>query len=515
MSGGERKAILLPGLVLIALLLGGPRPAAAYETIIDSGPPENRVDIVFLGDGYTAADIAGGAYAAHVNSVLSQMFDESEDPFPRYRNFFNVYRVDLVSNESGADKPPEGIFRDTALDASYYWDAGAERALYIDDDKANAAVELEFGEDDASLDVGFVTVNDTTYGGTTGSYAVFSGGHGWAPEIALHELGHSFGQLADEYWIDGTTYSGPEPLAANATKESDPALVKWADWIGYTDANHPLISEIGVFEGAAYNQYGLYRPSYRSKMRDLHRPFDAVSREQVILAIYRLVDPLDGWEPNDAPLTNPPALWVDVIDPNLIDVQWHVDGLPVAGATGETFNLADHGYGAGTYQVTAVAADTAISDWVRRDLDDLQMSIAWTVELTFAPPGLTPGDMNDDGNIDNLDISAFVYAMVNGEVAFALMYPDGEYWAADCRQDGNIDNLDITPFTELIAGGGAAVPEPAGVLLLGLMLPALTRRRQSQAAAHAGPSISLSYTRTKHPEAPVKGPTRHAPAKAG
>ena len=466
-------------MLLLALLPVGAAPVrAAYQTIIDNGPLDNRVDIVFLGDGYTAADIAGGIYAAHVDALLGQMFGEDEDPFPRYRNFFNVHRVDLVSNESGTDKPLEDIFRDTALDASYSWAGGPERALYMDEDKANAVLDLEFGPVDANyLDAGFVTVNDADYGGAAGAYAVFAGGYIRAPDIALHELGHSFGQLADEYWINGTTYTGPEPLAANATKESDPTLVKWANWIGYDDPDHLEIGEIGLFEGAAYREFGLYRPSLRSKMRSISRPFDAVGREQIILNIYRVVDPVDDWEPNDAPLANPALLWVDVIDSNVIDVQWYVDGSPVVGATGETFDLAGSGYGPGTYTVTALAADNTIGNWVRRDANELRMAVEWSIVLALVPP-LT-GDVNADGNIDSLDITPFVHALLNTQAAFETLWPDGDYWAADADMDGNVDSLDITPFTNLILSAGTTIPEPATLFVMtAIGLPVLLRRRQ-------------------------------------
>ena len=128
--------------VAVALTLVGSRVSGAVlTTIVNNGPSSNRVDIVFLGDGYTTADIAAGTYANHINNYLNHMFSNSlnSDPFFRYRNFFNVHSIEVVSNESGADVPPEGIFRDTALDATYYSDGVNERFLGINNAKANAA----------------------------------------------------------------------------------------------------------------------------------------------------------------------------------------------------------------------------------------------------------------------------------------------------------------------------------------------------------------------------------------
>ena len=79
-------------------------------------------------------------------------------------------------------------------------------------------------------------------------------------------------------------------------------------------------------------------------------------------------------------------------------------------------------------------------------------------------PGAGLGDMNGDGNIDNLDTTPFITALVAAdEAAFLARFPGGQYWAADCRPDGSIDNLDITPYINIMAGGRAA-PQGAGAV---------------------------------------------------
>ncbi len=95
--------------------------ATNWEMVVDNGAHDNRVDIVFLGDGYTASEIAT-IYEANIEAMLRHLFDEREDPFPRYRNFFNVTRIDVISADSGVDEPTEGISRDTALNATYRYD---------------------------------------------------------------------------------------------------------------------------------------------------------------------------------------------------------------------------------------------------------------------------------------------------------------------------------------------------------------------------------------------------------
>ena len=374
-----------------ALLLLTAAPAGGFVTVVDNGPSANRVDMVFLGDGYTAADLAADAYAAHLDSFLQYMFSDTlnSDPFYRYRNFFNVHRIDVVSNESGADKPPEGIYVDTALDAKYYT-GGTERLLTINSSKANAIKNAELTGAGFTAEMQFVSVNDTKYGGSGGSYAVYAGGNESAFELAMHEMGHSFAGLADEYDYDHDgPYTGSEPWQVNVTK--DPTGQKWARWLGY---DQPGIGIIGAYEGAIYHETGAYRPSDNSKMRSLNRPFDAVGREKIILDIYDLVDPLDAWRDNSLPLTDPGDLYVERIDDSVIDVEWCVDGAPVAGAGGETFNLLDFGYGQGIYEVTARAFDPTAFDpvdgWVRMNASDLEQTVAWDVTITVPEPAATP-----------------------------------------------------------------------------------------------------------------------------
>lgn len=355
---------------------------ASYTTVFTNGPAGNRVNMVFLGDGYTAAEI-DTLYPAHVNEMLAHMFTGGEDPFPRYHKFFNAYRVNVISNESGADIPPEGVFRDTALDAKYYGDGDTERLLTVNSGKAILALaNAKLSADGIVPSMRMVTVNSTRYGGSGGTFAVYAGGNPAAPEIALHELGHSFAGLADEYVYSGSgVYTGSEPSEPNVTKS--PTGEKWAHWLGY---EQPGIGTIGVYEGAKYFETGLYRPSLNSKMRSLGPPFDAVSREQIILKIYSLVDPLDAWLSNNDLIDGTIPLWVEPIDTEVIKLEWYVNGLLIPDANETTFSLTDYGFGRGTYEVRALAFDD--TEWVRIQLEKLRQDIVWQVVLIPEPQTL-------------------------------------------------------------------------------------------------------------------------------
>jgi len=350
----------------------------SVRTILNNGASSNRVDIIFLGDGYTSSELAG-TYTSHVNSLISYLFDDSllTQPFGRYENFFNIHLIDVTSNESGADDPGTGTVRDTALNATYFFDGQTERLLSIDTGLADAALNAGLAGTTIDPDMRFVTVNSSKYGGAGGPYAVFAGGNTFAREVALHEVAHSFAHLADEYG-GGGAYSGSEPVAINVT--TDPNGSKWSYWHGYQQEG---IGVIGAYEGGQYADTGIYRPSLNSKMRTLENPFDAISREAFILEFYEHVDPLDeySYQGTSGTLTDIGSLTVVPIDTNVITVDWYVGGNLVV-SNDDSVTMSDLGLGAGTHSISARAYDA--TDWVRADRSSLEQTVSWTVNLTGA-----------------------------------------------------------------------------------------------------------------------------------
>jgi hypothetical protein len=212
---------------ILVTLLAATAAAEPVTTIRANGSPSNRVDIVVLGDGYTAAEIGAGLYAAHVENAITGLF--AQQPYAEYRNYFNVHRVDVPSAESGADHPSRGVFRSTAFNSSYDC-GGITRLICADTGLVNTVLARSIGDPNAR-DIILVLVNDGEYGGSGGAIAVASI-HPQVTELVLHEVGHSFAGLADEY-------GGPpppscslfEPSAANATTVTNRASIKWASWI--------------------------------------------------------------------------------------------------------------------------------------------------------------------------------------------------------------------------------------------------------------------------------------------
>ena len=377
--------------------------ASGLRPIVVTGDSDNRVDIILLGDGYTNSEI-DTTFTSDILDYLSYIFDDSAltQPFGRYENFFNIYAVDVVSNESGADDPTAGIVRDTALDATYLFDGATQRLLYVDETTATIAMNAALSGTGIAAEMRYVLVNDTQYGGGGGYFAVYAAGNDVARDIALHEVGHSFAGLADEYGGIQRMYLGAEPSEINVT--TNPAGEKWAEWLGYVD---PVLGTVGAYEGGRYYDFGIYRPTLDSKMNILGQPFDPIAREEFILGFYGLVDPLDGYDDNTGTRHGVQTLSVDAIDPAVIHVDWTVNGQTFVDA-GEIFTFAAYGFGPGEYTVTARAYDP--TDWVRGDRSELEQTVTWTVDNLDqnVAPMITSNGGNDTAFLAVPENSSFV-----------------------------------------------------------------------------------------------------------
>ena len=399
----------------------------ALTTITSTGASANRIDIVFLGDGYAASEIST-IYSRDVNTLTDYLFNGSAltEPFGRYAAFFNVHRIDLASVQSGADNPGLGTVRDTALDSSFYWDGVTERLLYVNGSAAKAALSAALTGTDIDAEMVFIPVNTSKYGGGGGQYAVYAGSNGAALEIAVHEVGHSFADLADEYGGTAGRYPYGEPAAMNITTDASGA--KWSQWLGYTDSN---TGTVGAYEGGHYYDSGVYRPSNNSKMQILNRAFDPVAREQFILKFYDLVDPLDSYTlmGDSLSATDLNQLAVTPVSDSLITVEWSIDH-KIVQADGNRLNLQHQSLSVGTHTITARAYDG--TDWVRvSDRSALEETVTWDIQWTGAVPSGVAMTVAADSYVGNgLDDVVFALAgadTINGSAGDDLIY-------------GNIDN---------------------------------------------------------------------------
>lgn len=366
----------------------------------NAGPSANRIDLVILGDGYTADQQA----LFHEHAVAKWERIARTEPFTEYASYFNVWLVDVVSNESGVDNDPTPpAMRDTALDGQF-WCNGTERLLCVNQAKASAAAAAAPGADQI-----LVLANSTKYGGAGGGVATSSGGSAAAGLITVHELGHSLGGLADEYDYyyragldeDSTQdvtipapyafYPGAvlgEPAGTNITAAATPeALVaqklKWWRWVGEPSPEGGLV---GTFEGAGYYRKGMYRPSQDSLMHTLGNskggnPFNPPSAEEMVVHFYRKVRPISGGtaEGTAAPGT---TLRIDTLQPatHMLDIRWFVDGRELNAARGRRSLTVTQARADAYENISVTVADP--TSFVRNPTylsRELTQTLSWTI----------------------------------------------------------------------------------------------------------------------------------------
>ena len=199
-------------------------PGVKVVEALKSGDPRHKVDVAILAEGYTAAEEAKfEADLARFTGVFFKL-----EPYKSHKDAFNIYGVFKASAESGCDEPSFGSFKSTALSASF--DAlGSERYLLTEDNKSLRDIAAH-----VPYDALYIMVNHTRYGGggIYNLYCTFTTDNQWYEYLFLHEFGHSFTGLADEYYTSDVAYnefypSGVEPAEPNITALLDPANVKW------------------------------------------------------------------------------------------------------------------------------------------------------------------------------------------------------------------------------------------------------------------------------------------------
>jgi hypothetical protein len=203
-----------------------PSPGPVIE-LMKNGDPAAKVDLLILGDGYTDGERA--KFEKDARRMLELLFGTS--PFKERRQDFNVWGLCPPAAESGISRPSTGRHRRSPVGASY--DAfGSERYVLTFENHAFRDV-ASF----APYDVVEIIVNDRTYGGggIFNLYATVAVDNQWAPYVFVHEFGHHFAGLADEYYTSDVAYlpseEQVEPWEANATALKDPAALKWKDLV--------------------------------------------------------------------------------------------------------------------------------------------------------------------------------------------------------------------------------------------------------------------------------------------
>ncbi len=250
----------------------GPPKGVQVWAVVKSGEPRDKVDLLLLGDGYTAAEM--DKWHRDARRMADLLFAVS--PFKEHKGDFNVWAIDTPADETGVARPSDGVHRRSPIRAAY--DAfGSERYVLTFDNKRlreiASAAPYEFVE---------IVVNDRKYGGggIFNLYATVAADSAWVPYIFVHEFGHHFAGLADEYYTSDVAY-GPAPAVRSEPWEpnvtADPNAAKWADLVSRDTPTPTPWAKDAFEEGQRAFQ------ARRRKIRAEHRPedeMDALFREE-------------------------------------------------------------------------------------------------------------------------------------------------------------------------------------------------------------------------------------------
>ena len=253
--------------------------------IRSTGVTSARVDLVIVAEGYTAAE--RDKFLADANAFTTYMLSGTNktlnDPFATYAALVNAKAVFVASNQSGYST--DTVTVDTAFGSRAYLSDG--RLIYGNESKVYGALS-SIGAD--GKDIVIVLINSDKYGGAGGSVAWATAGNPSSYEVALHEIGHSFAGLQDEYADPALTDFFPLDglVSAHVATTNDPAQVPWKDWIGFEDG----LGTVGAYEGGYYRATGVWRATQFSKMLYLNTAFSAPEKEAFVDRFYAVTSGL-------------------------------------------------------------------------------------------------------------------------------------------------------------------------------------------------------------------------------
>ncbi len=276
--------------------------------ILSNGPSAQKVDLAFIAEGYNQFEMEN--FKTDVNRFTDLLFQT--EPFKTEMGNFNIRAVFKPSVDSGVDDPARNQYKNTVLNASFST-FGSQRYLMTFDQLAVTDIASA-----VPYDALYILVNSNFYGGggIYNLYACITVNNKWSDNIFIHEFGHSFGGLGDEYYTSDVAYNDfyptdVEPWEPNLTVLLNPNRVKWErfilagtpvptpwnkvkydqennnyaeryrklntenssnkkmnnlseshqEWIDHFFDGHPYKNKIGAFEGAGYASSGIYRPA--------------------------------------------------------------------------------------------------------------------------------------------------------------------------------------------------------------------------------------------------------------
>ncbi len=253
-----------------------------------NGSPEEKIDILFLAEGYTEEEM--DKFLADAERSAGYIF--SEEPFKSMRESFNIRAVKSVSEDSGTDIPGQSIWKNTIMNSSFFT-FGIERYMTTMDYASVCDVASNTHYDQI-----YILVNTDKYGGggMYNLYSISAADNLESRAVVIHEFGHAFGGLADEYYNSAVAYTDffnlkVEPWNPNLTTLVD-FDTKWKDMLEKdtpipTPQEEQYEATIGVYEGGGYVAKDVYRPMIDCRMHTNNAAFCPVCADALIQMINR------------------------------------------------------------------------------------------------------------------------------------------------------------------------------------------------------------------------------------
>jgi hypothetical protein len=442
----------------------------SVDSVIYNGPIEKFINLVFLSDGFKESELA--AYKTSVQKSGSNFLNVS--PFVEYRNYFNVFAINVPSKESGSDHPrtapdcpPESEHPKLVVDTYFNttFDSNNIHRLLVSNNYSgiNSVIMNNF----PLFDQNIMLVNTVYYGGSGGSTSIASL-HSSTNELVLHESGHTFAALGDEYWA-GDGYAGEK---VNMTKETNPELVKWKNWLG--------VDGVGIYQhGTSGVAASWYRPHENCKMRVLGKNFCPVCKEAITLKILqKFGTPVKSYSPeqptislNAQPIVFKVSLYKP--NPNTLRTKWFLNGNNIA-LNSDSLTLNSNQLVNGINSLSVQVLDTTALIRAESHAKTNTYTINWTVSKTISgsnkltgPSGLKiyPNPFTSEFVIEcegNQEITKFEIINAIGQVVSSGSFTAKTIVDATNLDAGiyivKIENKKTTEFKKIIKAGLQSAP---------------------------------------------------------
>jgi hypothetical protein len=273
---------------LYAICIAGVAFGQQYQvdTLYKTGALDNRINVVILGDGFTQQELP--KFATEAKKFAD--FFLGYDPYVHYRNYFNFFAIRTPSVESGVTNPGTApdAYKDQPVETkNTFFGCSFGTAIHrLVEVKKHDVLQNLLATQFPMYDLVVVLVNTPFYGGSGGSISVHTL-HNQSNTIGVHEIGHTFSHLNDEYWA-GPGYGWE---AANMTQESSAVRVRWKNWLNELG--------IGIYKHGDIGDAALWHKPANGTclMEYLNQEFCAVCREATVETLLKQVNPIEAAVP--------------------------------------------------------------------------------------------------------------------------------------------------------------------------------------------------------------------------